>query len=121
MGRLNSLAGVLADWDELLDAVRRSPDLQADVEGEVELLAGLLAAARELKARQNELAALRQEATQKRNAELVQGKGDGDPDPVGGAGQDRPAERAPGPTRDRAAAKRTAAGEEPAAGRTTER
>lgn len=74
MGRLNSLADVLADWEELLEAVRRSPDLLPDVEEDVEILADLLAEARQHKARQNEMTALRQEVTQKLNAELARGK-----------------------------------------------
>lgn len=74
MGRLNSLADVLEDWEELLEAVRRSPDLLPDVEEDVEILAGLLTRARQHKARQNEMTALRQEVTQKLNAELAQGK-----------------------------------------------
>jgi hypothetical protein len=74
MGRLNSLADVLTDWEELLEAVRRSPDLLPDVEEDIALLARLLAQTRALKARQNELAALRQEATQRLNEEMGQGK-----------------------------------------------
>ena len=63
MGRLNSLADVLTDWEELLEAVRRSPDLLPDVEEDIALVARLLIQVRELKARQNALAALRQEAS----------------------------------------------------------
>src|SRR4051812_36076017 len=74
MGRPNSLADVLTDWEELLEAVRRSPDLLPDVEEDIALLEGLLAQARALKARQNELAALRQEVTQRLNAEMGRGK-----------------------------------------------
>ncbi|MFL6233573.1 MAG: hypothetical protein ACJ76N_10605 [Thermoanaerobaculia bacterium] len=74
MGKINSHADVMADWEELLDAVRRSPDLLPDVAEDIEILAGLLTRARELKARQNELAGLRQEATQKLNAEVIRGK-----------------------------------------------
>src|SRR3954466_4582489 len=74
MGRLNSLADVLTDWEELLEAVRRSPDLLPDIEEDIALLARLLAQTRALKARQNELAALRQEATQRLNEEMGRGK-----------------------------------------------
>ena len=39
MGRINSHADILADWAELLDAVRRSPDLLPDVAEDIEILA----------------------------------------------------------------------------------
>src|SRR5947199_1296798 len=74
MGRINSHADILADWAELLDAVRRSPDLLPDVAEDIELLARLLAGARELKGRQNELAGLRQETTQRLHEETARGK-----------------------------------------------
>src|SRR5436305_14937573 len=74
MGRINSHADIMADWAELLDAVRRSPDLLPDVAEDIEILAGLLAGARELKGRQNELAGLRQETTQRLHEETARGK-----------------------------------------------
>ncbi|HEY4596438.1 MAG TPA: hypothetical protein VIJ02_08570, partial [Thermoanaerobaculia bacterium] len=74
MGRLNSLADVLTDWEELLEAMRRSPDLLPHVEEDIALLARLLTEARELKGRQNELAGLRQEVTQRLNEEMGRGK-----------------------------------------------
>src|SRR3954471_7903490 len=74
MGRPNSLADVLTDWEELLEAMRRSPDLLPHVEEDIALLARLLTEARELKGRQNELAGLRQEVTQRLNEEMGRGK-----------------------------------------------
>src|SRR3954465_955210 len=74
MGRPNSLADVLTDWEELLEAVRRSPALLPHVEEDIALLARLLTAARALKARQNELAGLRPEATQRVDAGMGRGK-----------------------------------------------
>lgn len=53
---------------------REEPSRLADVEEDVEILADLLAEARQHKARQNEMTALRQEVTQKLNAEITQGR-----------------------------------------------
>lgn len=74
MRKVNSQADVMADWAELLDAVKSKPDLQPAVDAESQALAQSLTEVQGLKARQNEMEALRQEATQKLNDAVAKGK-----------------------------------------------
>jgi hypothetical protein len=74
MPRANSQADVMADWEELLDAVQKNPDLQPTVETERQSLAQSLTEVQSLKTRQNELRGLRQEVTQKLAAAIQQGR-----------------------------------------------
>jgi hypothetical protein len=74
MARGKSFTGVVGDWKGLLEAVERNPDVQPSVEVERQALAQSLAEAEELKARQDELTARRQEVTQLLKASLEKGK-----------------------------------------------
>jgi hypothetical protein len=74
MGKVNSQADVMADWDELLQAVQSNPDLQPVVDAERQSLAQTLTEVQSLKARQNEMAALRQESTQQLREAVIKGK-----------------------------------------------
>ena len=74
MIRPTSHADVMADWDELLQAVQSDPDAQPSVETERQSLAQSLTEVQALKARQNELQGLRQEVTQKLTAAVAKGK-----------------------------------------------
>src|SRR4029077_9697384 len=69
-----SQADVMADWEELLDAVQKNPDLQPSVETERQSLAQSLTDVQTLKNRQNELRGLRQEVTQQLGVAIEQGK-----------------------------------------------
>ena len=73
MNRPTSQADVMADWEELLDAVAKNPDVQPSVEPERQSLAQLLTEMQDLKARQNELRGLSQQNTQRLAAVMVQG------------------------------------------------
>jgi hypothetical protein len=70
----NSHADVIRDWMLVLEATERSPEVQAEVEKERLKVAQLLAEVQALKARQVELTALRQQATQQLKATVAQGK-----------------------------------------------
>jgi hypothetical protein len=74
MGKVNSHADVMADWEELLQAIQINPDLQPLIETERQFLAKLLTDAQGFKARQNELLGLRQEVTQQLGATVEKGK-----------------------------------------------
>jgi hypothetical protein len=74
MSKANSHADVMADWDELLQAIQSNPDLQPLVDAERQTLAKLLADAQGFKARQNELQGLRQEVTQNLDTTVTTGK-----------------------------------------------
>ncbi len=74
MPRPNSQADVMADWEELLDAVQKNPDLQPSVETERQSLAQSLTDVQTLKNRQNELRGLRQEVTQQLGVAIEQGR-----------------------------------------------
>lgn len=74
MPKANSQADVMTDWAELLDAVKSRPDLQPVVDAESQSLAQSLTEVQGLKARQNEMTALRQEATQKLREAVSKGK-----------------------------------------------
>jgi hypothetical protein len=74
MGKSNSQADVMADWNELLQAVQSNPDLQPVVEAERQALTQSLAEVQGLKARQNEMTALRQQSTQQLQDAVAKGK-----------------------------------------------
>jgi hypothetical protein len=74
MAGINSYADILEDWEGLLEAVQRTPDLQASVEPEHQALAQSVAEVQGLKARQQELIALRQEVTQQLGVAVAKGK-----------------------------------------------
>jgi hypothetical protein len=74
MPSLNSHADILRDWEALLEAVVRSPEVQAGVETERLGLEQWLGTAKTLKARQDELSALRQGVTQELNTAVARGK-----------------------------------------------
>jgi hypothetical protein len=74
MPNLNSHADVVRDWERLLDAVLRSPEVQAGVETERVSVEQWLLRVRDLKARQDELSALRQGVTQELKAAVTSGK-----------------------------------------------
>jgi len=74
MSKGNSQADVMADWDELLQAVQSNPDLQPVVDAERQALTQSLTEVQNLKARQNEMTALRQESTQQLKDAVVKGK-----------------------------------------------
>src|SRR5436305_6278023 len=72
--KINSQADVVTDWEGLLDAVQKNPDLQPSVETERQSLAQTLVEVQGLKARQSELRGLRQEVTQQLMAAIKKGK-----------------------------------------------
>lgn len=74
MVKANSQADVMADWEELLQAIQSNPDLQPVVDAERQALAQSLTEVQGLKARQNEMTALRQEATQNLSAAVAKGR-----------------------------------------------
>jgi hypothetical protein len=74
MPSLNSHADILRDWEALLDAVQRSPEVLTGVETERLALEQWLGTARTLKARQDELSALRQGVTQELTTTVARGK-----------------------------------------------
>ncbi|HEX4494723.1 MAG TPA: hypothetical protein VIE43_03550 [Thermoanaerobaculia bacterium] len=74
MGKVSSQADVMTDWESLLDAVQKNPDLQPSVETERQSLAQSLVDVQSLKGRQNELRGLRQEVTQQLAAAIQKGK-----------------------------------------------
>jgi hypothetical protein len=71
---VNSQADIMVDWEGLLDAVQRNPDLQPSVETERQSLAQSLDEVQRLKLRQNELKALGQEVTQQLGEAVGRGK-----------------------------------------------
>jgi hypothetical protein len=74
MSSINAFPDLTDDWEGLLDAAQRSPDLQPSIEAERQALTQTLAEVQDLKARQRELTALRQELTQQLKAAVVRGK-----------------------------------------------
>jgi hypothetical protein len=74
MGKVSSHADVMADWEELLEAVKSNPDLQPLVDAERQSLGQSLTEVQGFKARQNELQGLRQEVTQKLTEAVVKGR-----------------------------------------------
>jgi hypothetical protein len=69
-----SQADIITDLTGLLDAAERSPELRALIEAERLAVADSLRLITSLKARQEELTALRQEVTQKLGIALAEGK-----------------------------------------------
>ncbi|HKH48868.1 MAG TPA: hypothetical protein VKM72_29730 [Thermoanaerobaculia bacterium] len=74
MPSLNTYADVVRDWRMLLDAVERSPEVKEEVEKERLGVERALGEVEALKARQDELTALRQQVTQELKASVVRGK-----------------------------------------------
>lgn len=74
MPLLSSHADIIRDWEMLLEAGARSPEVQAAIEVERLALEQSLTTVRALKARQDELIALRQQVTQELRAEVARGK-----------------------------------------------
>lgn len=75
MPSVSSYADLITDWEELLEAGQRTPpELQQIFEPERLALVESLAEVQALKARQLELTALRQEATQQLRAAQAKGK-----------------------------------------------
>jgi hypothetical protein len=72
--RINSYADVIGDLQDLIEAVNRHPELLPALEPELEALTEALAEIQGHKARQNELTALRQAATQLLQAGLARGR-----------------------------------------------
>jgi hypothetical protein len=74
MPSLNSYADITRDWTRLLDAAARCPEISAEIDRERQVMQQALADVQVLKARQDELTALRQEATQQLGEILKRGK-----------------------------------------------
>lgn len=74
MPSLNSHADIIRDWELLLDASERSPEIQQGIEVERQAMLQVLAEVRALKARQDELTALRQQTTQQLKEAVARGK-----------------------------------------------
>jgi hypothetical protein len=74
MPSLNSFADIIRDWELLLDAAARSPEVQKGIEEERQIVEQVLAEVKTLKARQDELIALRQQVTQQLKETVVRGK-----------------------------------------------
>lgn len=74
MASASSYADVIGDWAGLLEAVERNAEVQPSLETERQTLALQLTTVQELKARQDELTALRQEVTQRLREELGLGR-----------------------------------------------
>jgi uncharacterized protein YbbK (DUF523 family) len=74
MASLNSHADLIRAWQKLLDASERSPEVQQGIETERQAVEKWLAEVRQLKARQDELNALRQQVTQELKTAVERGK-----------------------------------------------
>ena len=74
MPTVTSQADIMRDWEGLIEAVLRSPEVLPSVEEERLLLFQILGDVQGLKARQEELTALRQETTQKLLDTIARGK-----------------------------------------------
>jgi hypothetical protein len=74
MSKVSSHADVMADWDELLQAVQSDPEVQPTVDADRQVLAQSLTTLQGLKARQNELKGLRQEVTQQLKDTVAKGR-----------------------------------------------
>ena len=74
MPSLNSHADIIRDWEMLLDAAERSPEVLEGIVVERDAMAQALGEVRTLKARQDELTALRQQVTQQLNDAVTRGK-----------------------------------------------
>lgn len=74
MPSLNTYADVVRDWRMLLDAAERSPEVKEEVEKERLGVERALGEVQVLKARQDELTALRQQITQELKTSIARGK-----------------------------------------------
>lgn len=74
MASLNSHADIIRDWELLLDAAERSPEVQKGIEEERQAMLEVLTEVKGLKARQDELTALRQQTTQQLKEAVARGK-----------------------------------------------
>lgn len=74
MPSVNAQADIALDWKGLLDSTERYPDLLPSIQNERDLLLSRLGDFQAIKARQQELTALRQEATQQLNEIIARGK-----------------------------------------------
>ena len=74
MPSINSFADIVHDWRGLVEAAERNPEVRASLEAEYQLLVRLLGELQELKARQEEMKAVRMEVTQQMNAVVSRGK-----------------------------------------------
>lgn len=74
MPTVTAQADIAQDWKDLLDSMEKSPEVLPSVEPERKVLSQLLDQFQVLKARQNELTALRQETTQQLLEVILQGK-----------------------------------------------
>jgi hypothetical protein len=70
----NSYPNLINDWGELIEALDRTPELQPTLEEDRLALEQSLADVQTLRARQAELRALRQEATQQLQEAVTRGK-----------------------------------------------
>lgn len=74
MPEVNSYADITDDWEGLLGAAEKNPDLQPVMEAERQALRETLAEFQGLRRRQEELAALRQAVTQQIKAAVARGR-----------------------------------------------
>jgi len=74
MASKNSFPVLVTDFQELLTAVEKTPDLQPSMETERQALAQTLEEIQSVKARQGELKALKQAATQQLKAAMAKAK-----------------------------------------------
>ena len=74
MSSINSHPDIIRDWQGLLEAAERNPEVQSSIEEERQSLVKSLAEVQAIKARQEQLTALRQEATQQLAAAVARGK-----------------------------------------------
>jgi hypothetical protein len=74
MPSVTAQADVAHDWKGLLDSTEKSPDVLPSIENDRTILEGHLEDFQILKARQNELTALRQETTQELKEVVARGK-----------------------------------------------
>ncbi|HEV8580947.1 MAG TPA: hypothetical protein VGX68_17915 [Thermoanaerobaculia bacterium] len=70
----NSYPALITDFEGLLEAVNRTPQIQPSLETEQQALAQFLAEIQSLRARQAELTALKQQATQQLKATMEKAK-----------------------------------------------
>jgi hypothetical protein len=74
MSKASSHADIMADWDELIQAIQSDPEVQPSVDADRQTLAQSLTTLQGLKGRQNELKGLRQEVTQQLKDTVAKGK-----------------------------------------------
>jgi hypothetical protein len=74
MASVNSHADIIRAWEKLLDASVRSPEVQPGIETERQAVEKWLGEVKQLKARQDELNALKQQVTQELKVAVEKGK-----------------------------------------------